>query len=197
MKRLTMKEQAFLKAYTDSKSDTFGNGTRSILKAGYKCKNDNVAGNRAWNTLKKAKVVKAMEKVARSFECEIQKQAEDVAEIMSSIISEIKNKQDKMPLKEIVSHLEKATKTARYLAEVAGKVGSHQTAVNIVLGDRASSNMGLFDLMKAREEIDRQIEAKQSGVLLENDPMTKRLNAPVDTFVMPKEEESAGYIHQK
>lgn len=52
--RITAKQSAFLKAYLDPKSDSFGNGTLSAMKI-YNCKDYDSAGALASETLGKLK----------------------------------------------------------------------------------------------------------------------------------------------
>lgn len=64
-KKLTIKEKAFIREYVKS-----GNGTQSVIAAGYDCKNDNSASTRANQILRKsevqAEISRLMEKKERS-----------------------------------------------------------------------------------------------------------------------------------
>lgn len=63
MKNLQPKEEAFIRAYCNIASNTFGNGTASVKAAGYKVKNDDVASVYAVRLLGKDKVKLAMDEL--------------------------------------------------------------------------------------------------------------------------------------
>ena len=78
MDELTVKEASFLKYYTDKDSPTYGNGTQSLIRAGYKVKNSNVAGVLANKLLRKDKVKTAMAKHMDGYKLDLEHYLKDL-----------------------------------------------------------------------------------------------------------------------
>lgn len=115
MKELTPKEQKFLELYTDPSSNTFGNGTQSIIKAGYRVKNEKVAGIYAVRLLAKGRIKKYMEEKMSEFELDMTKHLRTLDKKISSLADE-----GKITREELQGY--------RLLGEFAGRLGGKNIA---------------------------------------------------------------------
>lgn len=193
---LTLKEQAFITAYTDINSNTYGNGTKSIYKAGYTVKNDKCAGVYAVRLLNKDRIKRYMEEKLEAWELDVNNHIRSMSETISELMDKARGGK-----KLTVGELDKLSRPIRLLCEYSGKIGSgHNTAIQINLGNgRDVSTLGLFDL----DQFERAIQARRKELL--SGPagsaierlIEKRLNTPQVPYICPKEEDSLGYIPPK
>jgi len=79
-KKLTIKEKAFIREYVKS-----GNGTQSVIAAGYDCKNDNSASTRANQILRKSEVQAEISRLMEKKEKSSIMDAQEVMELFSAI----------------------------------------------------------------------------------------------------------------
>lgn len=124
-KRLTPKQQQFAKNFLDPESETFSNGVRSAIKAGYS-ENYGSSAQRA-DRLKKGKLGEMMEENKEEFKLDIGKHVQALDEMVNSLIDKAKAKGGLT-----IGELEKLVKPIRFFAEYAGKVGSGNQ-VNIAI----------------------------------------------------------------
>jgi phage terminase small subunit len=118
---LSQKEKRFIDNYTNiANKETYDNALQSYKQAGYKAKNDNVAGQGGFKLLKKGKIAMAIKQIEAEREMDLSLEVDEHIKTISNILSQIKSK-GKYSREDLAA--------ARFLAECAGKIGGN--AVNV------------------------------------------------------------------
>jgi len=122
VKDLNLREQAFLRAYSDPSSKTFGNGTASIKVAGYKVSSDKAASVYAVRLLGKDRVKEAIRSMSEQFELDFMKHVKTLDKKISALAES-----GKITREELQGY--------RLLGELAGAVGpKNQTNIQLNVG---------------------------------------------------------------
>lgn len=97
-RRLNIKQATFVKLYTDITSDTYGNATRSAIKAGYTVRSaQSVSSRLLSNVIVKAEIDR--------FKSESILTPEKIKELLSKLGSEAKRESDKIRAIEVLSKI--------------------------------------------------------------------------------------------
>jgi hypothetical protein len=174
-KDLTMKELEFIRVYTDSGSDTFGNATQSYIKAGYKAKNNAVARNGGSELLAKPYIREKMEDLMEKGELDF-----------LSHLNTLDRKLKKLAEEGTISREE--LMAIRLGLEAQGKLGKGQgtqTAIQINMGEHGYSlkQMGILDLMKLEKDVKEELQLKLNTPMSTGQTFLEKLRAevPIDT----------------
>ncbi len=167
MEELRGRRLLFVQEYTKN-----GFNGRQAYKAIYGNQEDSVADANASRLLNSVKVKSYLKDKMKPIENKIISQVETYSELVDSALAELKARSDEnMPIREVISLLEKMAKPMRTTGELRGDIGSGTQAavqINFVGGKSDLSRLGVFQLTELQGQIDEILKEKMRDPIMQD-----------------------------